>query len=61
MSAVSVHPVIAVVLDGNEISGDASDGEGRTRRFSGWLGLIGALDALLGAHTDETEGQGRPA
>jgi hypothetical protein len=53
--------VIDVVIDGREISGDATDGEGTTQRFSGWLGLIGALDALLGAHTDETEGQGTGA
>lgn len=58
MSAVSVQLVIDVVVDGKEISGHASDDEGRTQRFSGWLGLIGALDALLGSHTDETEGQG---
>jgi hypothetical protein len=61
MSAVSVQLVIDVVIDGREISGDATDGEGTTQRFSGWLGLIGALDALLGAHTDETEGQGTGA
>lgn len=58
MSAVSIHLAIAVVVDGGEISGHASDGEGRTHRFSGWLGLIGALDALLGSHTDDTGGQG---
>jgi hypothetical protein len=63
MSAVSVQLVIDVVVDGKEISGHASDGdgEGRTQRFSGWLGLIGALDALLGSHMDETEGQGTGA
>jgi hypothetical protein len=61
MSAVSVQLVIDVVVDGKEISGHASDGEGRTQRFCGWLGLIGALDALLGSHMDETEGQGTGA
>jgi hypothetical protein len=61
MSTVSVQLAIDVVVDGKEISGHASDGEGRTQRFSGWLGLIGALDALLGSHMDETEGQGTRA
>jgi hypothetical protein len=61
MSAVSIQLAIDVVVDGTEISGHASDGEGRTQRFTGWLGLIGALDALLGSHTDETEGQGAGA
>ena len=61
MSAMSVQLAIDVVVDGSEISGHATDGDGRTQRFSGWLGLIGALDALLGSHTDETEGQGTEA
>jgi hypothetical protein len=57
MSASSVQIVIDVHLDGQEISGHASDGVGESRRFSGWLGLIGALDALLAAHTTDAKEQ----
>ena len=34
-------------VDGDEISGHAGDGSGRTRPFFGWLGLIGAIDELV--------------
>lgn len=61
MSAVSVQVAIDVRVDGQEISGHATDGDGHTQRFSGWLGLIGALDALLTSHAGDTEGQGTGA
>jgi hypothetical protein len=57
MTARSVHIAVDVSVDGEEISGQASDGVGDPRRFSGWLGLISALDALLTSHTTETEGR----
>jgi hypothetical protein len=34
-------------VDGTEVTGDARDGAGRLRRFSGWVGLLQALDELL--------------
>lgn len=34
-------------VDGTEVHGDASDGDGRSRPFSGWVGLIQALDELV--------------
>lgn len=43
-----MHISIDVRVDGEEISGQAADGLGHRKPFSGWLGLIGALDALLG-------------
>jgi len=61
MSAASVHLAIDVTVDGREISGHATDGDGRTELFTGWLGLVGALDALLGSHFDDTEWQGTGA
>jgi hypothetical protein len=39
--------VIVVRVDGDEISGAAAGPDGERRPFLGWLGLIGALDALL--------------
>jgi CRP-like cAMP-binding protein len=48
------HIALDVRVDGDEISGQAGDGTGRPRPFRGWVGLIGALDRLLGnATTDE--------
>lgn len=34
-------------LDQNSLSGRASNGAGASREFSGWLGLLAAIDALL--------------
>lgn len=40
---------ISLELDvaGDSLSGRASDGAGVEREFSGWLGLIAAIEALL--------------
>jgi hypothetical protein len=34
-------------LDGDSLTGRASDGAGAAREFVGWLGLVAAIDALL--------------
>jgi hypothetical protein len=34
-------------LDGDSLSGLASDGNGGRREFSGWLGLVSAIEALI--------------
>jgi len=52
MSVETRHIAIDVRLDGDEISGGAGDGAGQPRTFQGWLGLLLALDGLLG-NTDE--------
>jgi hypothetical protein len=53
----------------DSLSGRASDPDGEGRDFIGWLGLIGAIDALvrgdapveaLGAEPDEAPGVGGP-
>ena len=41
------HIAIDVRVDGEEISGVASDGAGQPTPFLGWLGLLSALDRLL--------------
>ena len=46
------HIAIDVLLDGEEISGRAGDGTGQPKVFHGWLGLLLALDGLLG-NTDQ--------
>jgi hypothetical protein len=34
-------------LDGDSLSGRASDEAGTRREFSGWLGLMSAIEALI--------------
>jgi hypothetical protein len=34
-------------LEEGSLSGSASNGAGPSREFSGWLGLLAAIDALL--------------
>src|SRR3954454_8084941 len=43
---------IALSVDGDEISGVAAAGPGTETRFHGWLGLMSAVDALVGPETD---------
>ena len=52
MSVETRHIAIDVRLEGDEISGRAGDGTNQPRAFQGWLGLLAALDKLLG-NTDE--------
>jgi hypothetical protein len=35
-------------LDGDSLTGRASDGTGAAREFVGWLGLVAAIDGLVG-------------
>ena len=52
MSVQTRHIAIEVHLDGDEISGRVGDGTTRAKTFQGWLGLLAALDGLIGK-TDE--------
>jgi hypothetical protein len=52
MSVETRHIAIDVRVDGDEISGQARDGTNQPKAFQGWLGLLLALDGLLG-NTDE--------
>ena len=48
-------------VQGDTMSGEARTGSGTTRSFSSWLGLIGALDMLVGdGATDGPSGEARP-
>jgi hypothetical protein len=48
-------------VDGDSMSGEARTGSGSTRTFSSWLGLIGALDMLVGdSAADGPSGGARP-
>lgn len=48
MSDQRLHIAIDVSLAEDQIQGEVGDGVRQPRPFSGWLGLIGALDGLLG-------------
>jgi len=58
-----LHPVrmtsrtVTITLElrqaGDELDGRASDGAGEDRTFSGWLGLLVTVDALLNAAPEE--------
>lgn len=48
MSAQTKHITIDVLVDGDHISGLVGDGDAPAELFIGWLGLLGALDGLLG-------------
>ena len=52
MSVQTRHIAIDLHLDGDEISGRVGDGTEQPKAFQGWLGLLAALDGLLG-NTDE--------
>jgi hypothetical protein len=56
MTGKNFRIVIDVRVDGNEISGRASEETGEPRPFLGWLGLIAALDGLLDVSTTLPEG-----
>ena len=47
VSPESMRIVVDVQVDGDQIDGLAGDGVTEPRPFSGWLGLIGALDGLV--------------
>jgi hypothetical protein len=53
MSVQTRHIAIDVRLDGDEISGRAGDGTDQPKPFEGWLGLLAALDGLLGNADEE--------
>jgi hypothetical protein len=52
MSIRTLNIQIVLSVDGDEISGVAASGAGTGTRFHGWLGLMSAVDALVGHETD---------
>jgi hypothetical protein len=49
MTSRAVTITLELRLAGDELDGSASDGNGDGRPFSGWLGMLVAIDALLAA------------
>jgi hypothetical protein len=48
VAAQNFHLALDVVVTDDQIRGEVCDGVGQSKPFSGWLGLIAALDGLLG-------------
>jgi hypothetical protein len=55
MTSRAVTITLDLRLAGEELDGSASDGDGASRPFSGWLGLLVAIDALLSAAPERVE------
>jgi hypothetical protein len=47
VTAQSFHLALDVVVTDDELRGQVCDGAGQPKPFSGWLGLIAALNGLL--------------
>ena len=55
MTSRAVTITLELRLAGDELDGRASDGTGEDRSFSGWLGLLVAIDALLEAAPEQQQ------
>jgi hypothetical protein len=55
MTSRAVTITLDLRLAGDELDGRASDGSGVDRPFSGWLGLLVTIDALLNAAPEQAE------
>ncbi len=53
MTSRAVTITLDLRLAGDELDGRASDGTGTDRPFSGWLGLLVTIDALLNAAPEQ--------
>jgi len=47
VNATTIEIKLELELDGETVSGRATDDRGVTREFSGWIGLMGLVDSLL--------------
>jgi hypothetical protein len=55
MTSRAVTITLELRLAGEELDGRASDGTGEDRSFSGWLGLLVAIDAMLNAAPEQQQ------
>jgi hypothetical protein len=55
MTSRAVTITLDLRLAGDELDGRASDGNGGERPFSGWLGLLVTIDALLNEAPEQAE------
>jgi hypothetical protein len=57
MTSRAVTITLDLRLAGDELDGRASDGSGSDRTFSGWLGLLVTIDALLNEAPEPAEAE----
>jgi hypothetical protein len=57
MTSRAVTITLDLRLAGDELDGRASDGNGTDRPFSGWLGLLVTIDALLNAAPEQADAE----
>jgi hypothetical protein len=55
MQSTTAAISLELSLDGESLSGSASDGNGSRKDFSGWLGLVSAIEALIANPQGEDE------
>ena len=49
MDRTTLTLTVEIELDDDAFRGRASDDQGASRQFSGWLGLIASIDDMIGA------------
>jgi hypothetical protein len=54
MDDATLTVTLELRIDGDSLSGRATSDTGETVEFDGWLGLLGALDALVLTTSDAT-------
>jgi len=47
MTRRTITITLELAVDDDELDGRAVDGDGAEREFSGWLGLIAAIDLIV--------------
>jgi hypothetical protein len=50
MDGTTITVTLELRVEGDSLTGRASDGAGSVRSFAGWLGLVAAIDALVPPH-----------
>ena len=54
MDSTTINVSLELRLEEGRLSGRATDQVGASREFDGWLGLIGAIDAVVGTDAGAT-------
>ena len=57
VTSQSFHLALDVVVKDDQLRGQVGDGVRQPKPFSGWLGLIAALDGLLGTANPTDHGR----
>lgn len=57
MDRTTLTLTVEIELDDDAFRGCASDDQGASRQFSGWLGLIASIDDMISAATERSRDQ----